>query len=48
MLKKVIVFLRQVKSDGLICVFLNPIIPLFFILTSLTISSICFESDCAL
>ena len=48
MLKKVIVFIRQVKSDGLICVFLNPIIPLFFILTSLTISSICFESDCAL
>ena len=35
----------QLKSDGLICVSVNPIISLFVILSSLTILSTCFDSD---
>ena len=38
----------QVKSDEWICVSVNPIMLLFIILSSLTISFISFESACAL
>ena len=36
------------QSDGLIFVFVNPIMSLFMLLSSLTISSPCFESDLTL
>ena len=38
----------QAESDGMICVYLNPIIYLFIILSSLTIPSTCFQSDLTL
>ena len=36
------------QSDGLIFVFVNPIMSLFMLLSSLIISSPCFESDLTL
>ena len=46
--KSTVLIILQVESDRLICVSVNCVMSLFIIHSSLTISSLCFESDLAL